>query len=277
MSENQIVDSSSPGAVTLARSCNGTKNCTKLDFIFSDDVSFPLTFKVLTTIEGTYNHTSATVTVSNNTNIRSCDYSTQDDNSTCGSTQCCGMGKRNDNRTQSNICSGDKSNDVFVSPDTGAFPKFNCEFLAGEDSNEDDSTEDNSNDDDSTEDNSNDDDSTEDNSNDDDSNDDNSNEDNSNDDNSNDDNSNDDDSKDDNNEESTSEADFTECGKERCNDTKECCSTAYTKDANDFCINYGIGCDESTEKKNVCSNYKNPEKNDDKYVSFVCDNALKLM
>jgi hypothetical protein len=74
MSKNSVIEVSSPGAVTLSKSCIYA-NCTNFDFVYSDTVVFPLTFKVLTTIEGVYNHTSALVTVTNNTKIRSCEYS----------------------------------------------------------------------------------------------------------------------------------------------------------------------------------------------------------
>lgn len=66
----EVVDLSSPGAVKYSDLCAGKiinnstgTSCGKLDFVWSDNVTFPLTFKVKSTIEGVYEHTSAEVTI----------------------------------------------------------------------------------------------------------------------------------------------------------------------------------------------------------------------
>jgi hypothetical protein len=65
----------------------------KFDFIWNENVTFPLTFKVISEIEGVYNHTSAQVTVGNNPNIEACNYTYEGQTSTCSKgNQCCGVG-----------------------------------------------------------------------------------------------------------------------------------------------------------------------------------------
>ena len=110
----EVVDLSSPGAVKYSDSCAGKlinnstgTSCGKLDFVWSENVTFPLTFKIKSTIEGTYNHTSAEVTISQESGIEACEYVADGETSSCGVNKCCGMGSRADNRTQQNICSSD--------------------------------------------------------------------------------------------------------------------------------------------------------------------------
>lgn len=101
----EVIDVSTPGAVKYSDMCAGKlinnstgTNCGKLDFIWSPEVRFPLTFKVKSTIEGVYNHTSAEVTVTQEAGIDACDYVQDRKNSTCGATKCCGRGTRADGR-----------------------------------------------------------------------------------------------------------------------------------------------------------------------------------
>lgn len=48
---------------------NVTGACAFLDFVYVEDMTFPLTFKIVSEIEGVLNHTSAEVSITQNPNI----------------------------------------------------------------------------------------------------------------------------------------------------------------------------------------------------------------
>ena len=101
-----VIDLSTAGAVKYSELCEGRiinnstgTSCGSLDFVWSDDVTFPLTFKVQTEFEGVYNHTSAEVTITQEGGIDFCEYVPEGEESSCGASKCCGMGTRDDGRT----------------------------------------------------------------------------------------------------------------------------------------------------------------------------------
>lgn len=125
MTAHTIIDISTEGALVPAEACNHrnvneTKMpgaCVWFDFHYIDGMTFPLTFKVLTEVEGVFEHTSAQVSITQNPNIEYCDYVEEGEVSSCGETKCCGLGNTTTTGyAQSNICSA-AGEAPFGSPD----------------------------------------------------------------------------------------------------------------------------------------------------------------
>ena len=135
MTKHNIIDISTEGALVpseacLTRNVNETKMpgaCVWFDFHYVENMTFPLTFKVQTEVEGVHNHTSAEVSITLNENIEYCEYVPEDQiaNSTCGPQRCCGMGYTEGVNNQTNICSAE-GQAPFGSPDTSVFTDFVC-------------------------------------------------------------------------------------------------------------------------------------------------------